>query len=321
MHDDATCERLVAVGFELPGLPEAIGDPRQVSLRGEHVGEAAPTFDRLRGAREILLRQECSLQSVARRQSDVERLAHRAEHLAQARRLCRSDPERPDELLFGQAKQPARRGRCPEHPGGSGDVPADVIVRRIDRVADSALDLGSQDESVNERFPGDRPVLGEREQRRCNRAGRVNDGLEMRIVEVERVRCHAVEQRRVEDVEAFAPTQHGRLRRSREERQRSDGALRRIVVRGPDRAAEPVEDRSLGFPPHAFWQLVRVGVRDKAGEGERRFGSHGGGRWLAPAARASEEFAQLGGGAYFIRVAPCCPLRGPGMREATEQVP
>ncbi len=234
----------------------------------------------------------------------MQRLAHRPEHLAQARRLRRGDPECPDELLFGQTQQPAHRGRRAEHPGGSGDVPAHVVVRRIDRVADPALDLGPQDEGVKERVPGNRRVLGEREQRRGDRAGRVNDRSQMCVVEVERVRRHAVEQRGVEDVEAFVPTEHGRLRRSREGRERSDGALYGVMVRGPDRATEPVEDRPLGFASHAFRQLVGFGVGDKAGEGEGGFGRHGGGRWVASAAQADEGFAELGGRAYFIRVAP-----------------
>ena len=63
-------------------------------------------------AREILLREQCSEETVTCRVAGVERLAHRAEHLTQARRLRCRDAERPHHLLFVEAEEPARRGEA-----------------------------------------------------------------------------------------------------------------------------------------------------------------------------------------------------------------
>ena len=66
-----------------------------------------------------------------------------------------------------------RRGRGPEHPGGAGDVPADVVVVRVDGVADAAFHLDAEDQTrgVEEVLPGDRPVLGQRHQGGGHRPG------------------------------------------------------------------------------------------------------------------------------------------------------
>ena len=91
-------------------------------------------------------------------------------------------------------------------------MPADIVVAGIDGVADAALDLDAEHERVQELRSRDRRVLRQREDRRRDRAGRVDHGLEMRVVEVERVRRDAVHQRRVQDVEPLAAAEHGGLR-------------------------------------------------------------------------------------------------------------
>ena len=51
-------------------------------------------------------------------------------------------------------------------------------------------------------------VLGERKYSRRNRPGRMNDRFQVRVIEVERVRGDAVEQRGARHVDPFAPAQH-----------------------------------------------------------------------------------------------------------------
>ena len=98
-------------------------------------------------------------------------LGHRAEHLAQADRLRRGKAERPDHLLLGQAEQPAARRRRAEHAGRAGDVPAAIVVRRVDGVADAALDFDAEHQRMQEVASRHRPRFGEREDRRT-RPGR-----------------------------------------------------------------------------------------------------------------------------------------------------
>ena len=188
-------------------------------------------------------------------------LHHRAEHLAQARGLRRRDAQRPDHLLLGEAEQPARRRGGAEHARRAGDVPADVVVRRIDGVADAALGLHAQDEGVQEIRAADRRAFREREDGGRDRAARVDDGLQMRVVEVEGVRGDAVHQRREHDVEPVAAPEHGRLARPGELVERRERALHRLVARAADRAAHPVQERARRLVPDFLRESRRVDAR------------------------------------------------------------
>ena len=102
----------------------------------------------------------------------------------------------------------------------------------------------------------------------------MNDGLQMRVVEVEHVRADAVHQRRVHDVQPLAAPEHGRLRRSGERRQRRDRAIHRLVPEPPTaqptqlssvraasvrtRAARPPSARSRGSAPACVSPGVEV---------------------------------------------------------------
>ena len=112
------------------------------------------------------LRQQRRHQAVLRGTARMEALGHRAEHLAQADRLRRRQPQRPAHLLFGQSEQPAARGRRAEDAGRAGDVPAAIVVRRVDRVADPALHLRAEHQRVQEVAARDRLHLRQRENRR-----------------------------------------------------------------------------------------------------------------------------------------------------------
>ena len=71
-------------------------------------------------------------------------LGHRAELLAHADGLRRRDAERHRGLLRVEARQARARGRGAEHAGRAGDVPAAIVVVRIDRVADAARDVDAR---------------------------------------------------------------------------------------------------------------------------------------------------------------------------------
>ena len=210
----------------------------------------------------------------------MEALGHRAEHLAQADRLRRREAERPHHLLLGQPEAAAARRRGAEHAGRAGDVPAAVVVRGVDGVADAAFRFDAEHHRVEEVAPGHRAMLREREERRDDRPGRMDDGLQVRVVEVEHVRADAVHQRRVQDVQPLAAAEHRGLRGSRERRERGDRRIERLVTRAADRAAHPVEQRALRFLPDRLGKIVVAHRQDVAGErsghvsgcGRRSFG-------------------------------------------------
>ena len=109
------------------------------------------------GTGEILRRQQRRRQAVLRRAARMEALGHGAEHLAQSDRLRGGQAQRPDHLLFGEIQQLADRRRRAERTHGPGDVPADVVMRRIDGVADAAFHFRAEDQRVQEiarRRPG-----------------------------------------------------------------------------------------------------------------------------------------------------------------------
>src|SRR5438874_11669711 len=96
MDHDAACKWLVRIVEKLPAASQTFSDRAVVALRREHVREAATSLAAGIGTREVLRRKERRNESIFRRGADMKRLAHRAEHLAQARRLGRCDSECPD---------------------------------------------------------------------------------------------------------------------------------------------------------------------------------------------------------------------------------
>src|SRR5262249_46004785 len=151
--------------------------------------------------------------------------------------LGAGDAERPDHLLLVQAQQLTGRRRGAENPGGAGDVPADVVMRGVDRVADAALGFYAEDEGVQEVAAADRTMLGQSEDRRGDRAGRMDDGFQMRVVEVEDMAGNAVEQGGMEDVEPVRAPEHARLRGADEGAERGQRDVEGRMRRATDRAA------------------------------------------------------------------------------------
>ena len=269
MDDDAAGERLVGVERDLVALAEVAGDLGVVAGGAEDVGPAALALEADLGAGEVARGQQRRRQAVLRGAAGMEALGHRSEHLAQAHRLRRGEPERPHHLLLGQAEGLAAGRRRAEDSGRAGDVPAAVVVGRIHRIADAAFHLDAEHHRVEEVGARLRAVLRQGQQRRDDRPGRVDHRLEVRVVEVEDVRADAVHQRRVQHVHSLAPAEHRGLRRTRERRQRADGGIERLVARSAHGAAGPVEQRPLRFLPDRRRNVGIGGADDVAGQGAR----------------------------------------------------
>ena len=85
----------------------------------------------------------------------------------------------------------------------------------------------------------------------------MDDGAQVRVVEVEHVRADAVHQRGVQDVHALLAAEHAGLRRPGEGRQRADRDIDGFVPRPAHGAAHPVQQRARGF----FADAPREGPR------------------------------------------------------------
>ena len=234
MNHDSAGERLVRVEGDLEALPEAVGDFGPVALGRVGLHEPAPRLERAVRRGIAVSRHQCRGEPRARGAADVKRLGHRTELLAHADRLRRRDAERHRGLLRVEPEEP--RGGCggAQHAGRAGDMPSAVVVVGIDRVADAALDVDPDHDRIDERAPRRTEVLGERQRRRRDGAGGVDDRPQVRIVVIERVRGDSVDERRARDVDALAAAQYRRLGAGRElatpPRARHlppDGAMRR----------------------------------------------------------------------------------------------
>ena len=150
----------------------------------------------------------------------------------------------------------ARRGRT-EHADRRGRMPALLVVMEVDAARDPRLRLPPGDVRGNERAPIDRARLRQREQRRQYRRRWMSAQRVAAIVEVERVRRGAVDQRgiqrrhtlrRAEHQARAARRGHPRTRYARRVRWRRPACSRpcRGSQRAPSAARHPAAARRSG---------------------------------------------------------------------------
>ena len=130
--------RHVAGGMVLEEVVQDVEAARRLGQRigrievgAVRAGEALGAFDHIGAAGEAALCQSCGEQAVIRRLAGMQRLAHRAEHRLQPRRLGARDAERGGELLRIQSQQMrARRGGAEAAEGAGGVEAKRVVVAR-----------------------------------------------------------------------------------------------------------------------------------------------------------------------------------------------
>ena len=145
-------------------------------------------------------------------------------------------------------------------------MPADIVVRRIDRVADAALYLDPENKGMQKLFTIDRLTFGQRQNRRGHRAAGMDNGFKMGIIEIEYVRADAVGQRRVQNVEPFGPADDARLRRPGKFGQGGQRPVDGFVPAAADGAAEPIQKRAQCFTPRRFRNIGVARCDDIAGK-------------------------------------------------------
>ena len=82
-------------------------------------------------------------------------------------------------------------------------MPAPRIVPRRDRIADPALDLDAEDEGGEQVPPGRSAGLRQRQHRRGDRRRRMNDRVEMGVVEIEQIGRNRIDEGGAERIEPF----------------------------------------------------------------------------------------------------------------------
>ena len=156
-------------------------------------------------------------------------------------------------------------------------MPSAVVVIGIDRVAHAACDVGAKHDRIDQLPAVRAAVLGQGERCGGNRSARMNDGLEMRVVEVEGVRADTVEQRRSTHVDALMSAENAHLRCGLEILERCKRRCDCAVARRADRASHPVEKSALRLAfdelvPAAGW-VLRHEVREHHSDWRNTFAS------------------------------------------------
>jgi len=136
----------------------------------------------------------------------------------------------------------------------------------IHGVAHSASYIDAEHQRVNHLSPRSACVLGQREKRRRYRACRVDDGFEVGVVKVKRVRRDAVDQRRAANVHLLCAAKDRGLRGGLQHIHCRQRSVARLMVRDTDGATQPVEEGSMAFMIDGGVPATRWVVRDIFGE-------------------------------------------------------
>ena len=210
---------------------------------------------------------------------DVERLRHRAEVGADAAGHARRNRQHVAELLIVQLHQFCRGGSGAKRADRTRGVKAPVVVIRIDRLGDLALDFEADEERFQKCPAGephplaDRKRRGERGQRRMGEQSKRAIGRcrQLRVVIVHRVPACAVGERRKRD-RRHEPLGPERSRfflvRHRFHVFADNGAA---ANRRPSQDhADAVDDAPLGLLNDVWWNVLEIGSRNESLDGVRR---------------------------------------------------
>ncbi len=229
-------------------------------------------LDRFAGADEIIARQRGRDHAVHRGGADLIALVPGAvdQKLQRARGLAAGDAERGDDLLLRQPEQFRRRRRGAIGSRGRGGMKAARIMRgRIERVAEPAADLIARDDRGQHVAARSAGEFADRERGRHHGRARMQRGIRMGVVEIQRMAERAVEQGRHRRRPGFAVAEHGGFAAA-VERQRFQHLEQRgrgfRIAPGADGAAEKIQRQRLGALPHLVRDILEFQVGDIGGE-------------------------------------------------------
>ena len=242
------------------------------------VQEAVAALQRLGGTLEALAHQRGGHQPVARRPADLETLGPGAvgQELQAAGALAQHRAQRAFDLLGGQAEHPRGGGGGTEGAAGGGGVEAAVVVLAGGQCqGDAAGDLVAGDDAGQHVGARCADHLAGREGRRDHRRAGMQRTGGVRVVEVERMRQRAIQERGAGGRVAGGVAEHAGIARRHahgahrgEERRRAFG-----VVSRADDVADQVEHQETRALHHLGRQPVQADVggelREVCGDAHR----------------------------------------------------
>ena len=234
---------------------------------GHEVEPAALALEHGLARGQALLGEQRREHAGARREPGVQRLRHRAEVPPDAARLAtRPAPSAAPARSASSRSRRVAGDRGRDRPDRGGRVPAELVVAQVDRAADRGQRL-QPGEVRGDRLGSARAArLAEREHRRHEHGGRVQEARMVAVVEVERMRARAVGERGAGD---------------RRPQPRADDERPRLAALGAARprapARRPARPRPASITPavsrkscraaSTAWAGRRLGaVRDASGE-------------------------------------------------------
>ncbi len=218
--------------------------------------KAVLALDQLGRADEIITRQRRRDHAVHGGGADLVALVPGTvdQELQRARGLAAGNAERRDDLILRQSEQFRGGCGCAIGASGGGRVKAAGIMRGgIERVAETAAHLVTGDDRGQHVAAGGADQFADRERGRDHRRARMQRGIRMGIVEIERVAERAVEQGGDCRCPGLAVAEHGgpalAVERQRFEHLEQRGRGFRVAPR-PDGAAEEIQRQHLGALQH-----------------------------------------------------------------------
>ena len=230
--------------------------------------KAVLALDRFGRADEIVARQRGRDHAVHRGGADLVALVPGAvdQELQRARGLAAGDAERRDDLVLRQPEQfSRRRGRAIGSRRRGRMKAARVMRGRIERVAEPAAHFIAGHDRGQHVAAGGADHFADRERGRHHRRARMQRGVRMGVVEIERMAERAVEQRCHRRASRSCIAEHGgfALAVERQRFQHLEQRRRgfRIAPR-PDRAAEEIQRQHLGALQHLRRDVLEFQVGD-----------------------------------------------------------
>ena len=146
-----------------------------------------------------------------------------------------------------KSEQLGGRGCRAEHAASRGDMPAARIMPGRHRISDPAFDLDPENERRDHVPAGKPPRLRQRQNRRRDRRSRMNDRVQMGIVEIQQVGRDRIDEGRAERIEPLRPADDRRCRGAAERRQRPQRGRDGRIIGRAERGCEEIQDRAFRF--------------------------------------------------------------------------
>ena len=146
-------------------------------------------------------------QPVARGIADAEVLCIRGEALHHPGRLARGNPDGVCDHRRIESEQLGASGGRAKYPAGRGDVEPTGIMAGRDSIAEPACDLHTENEGMEAAPSRETALLRKGKQRRRNGRARMDDRLEVGVVEIEKVAADRIDEGGIEDVHALGASE------------------------------------------------------------------------------------------------------------------